>query len=69
MLAFYRGHVIVFLGDSELSAEIMEQSSSAPLPTKVSATLEKGEAVCLERAKALIDLYLLSSQDDPKLPH
>ena len=61
MLAFYRGHGIVFSADAELTAEITEQSTSAPLPTKASATLHEGHDVCLERAKALIDLYLSAS--------
>ncbi len=58
LLAYYRGHVIVLLKDKLFTAEITERGTAAPFPTKVSATEEEGEQVCLERAKALVDLYL-----------
>lgn len=58
MLVFYRGHVITLLVDQTISAEITEQNTSAPLPTKVTASLKEGEDICVERAKALIDVYL-----------
>lgn len=58
MLIAYRGHIILVLQDGELTAEITERGSSEILPTKVSATLEEGLDVCIERAKALIDAYI-----------
>ena len=58
MLAYYRGHVIVLLKDELFTAEITEQVTASPLPTRVSATEQEGPEVCLERAKALVDLYL-----------
>ena len=65
LLTIYREHIIIVLVDSFLSAEITEKSTSAPLPTKVTATVDEGYAVLLARAKALIDLYL--SPLEPRL--
>jgi len=46
------------LVDDFVTAEITERATFSPLPTKVSATLEEGVDVCIERAKMLIDAYI-----------
>lgn len=58
MLSFYRGHIIVLLEDTVVSAEITEQVSRTPLPTKVAALPGESRAAVLQRAKALVDAYL-----------
>ena len=58
MLTYYRGHVIVLLVDTVLTAEITELATGTPLPTKVTATLPEGADVCITRAKMLVDIYL-----------
>lgn len=58
MLRLYRGHIIIVLVDKYLSAEITERRSGAPLPIKVSASREEGEAVVIDRARRLVDLFL-----------
>jgi hypothetical protein len=57
VLSIYRGHVIVALVDEDLTAEITERASGAPLPTKVSATRDEGMDVLIHRAKTLVDHY------------
>ena len=50
--------MIIVLVDDDLTAEITELATSAPLPTKVRATRAEGLPVCIGRAKALIDRYV-----------
>ena len=57
LLVYYKGHVIMVLYDDVLTAEITERATAAPLPTKVSASLEEGFERVIQRAKALVDLY------------
>jgi hypothetical protein len=57
VLSIYRGHVIIVLLDNELTAEITERASGAPLPTKVSATMDEGMEALVDRAKTLVDRY------------
>lgn len=54
----YRGHVIVVLNESSLSAVIIEQLTGTELPTKVTAHPGESEDNVLRRARALIDVYL-----------
>lgn len=56
VLRYYRGHVIVVLVDSLISAEVTDLSTGIPFPLKVTATQIEGEAVLLTRAYKLIDL-------------
>jgi hypothetical protein len=58
VLTYYRGHVVVLINDAHLTAEITELSSATPLPTKAVASHSEGAAVCVARARALIDLYI-----------
>ena len=58
MLRYYRGHVIVLLQDETLSAEITEQRTGTPLPTKVTGAPEDGAEQLMDKARALIDAYL-----------
>lgn len=58
MLTYYRGHAIVLLQDVVLTAEITECATAVPLPTKVTASRLEGPAMCIERAKALVDIYI-----------
>jgi hypothetical protein len=53
VLSIYRGHVIVVLLDEDLTAEITERASGAPLPTEVSATRDEGMNALINRAKHL----------------
>ena len=58
MLRFYQGHIIITLVDERLSAEITERSTGVPFALKVSASVEEGEAVLIDRARGLIDSNL-----------
>lgn len=60
MLLFYRGHIIVLLEDAVVTAEITEQASRMPLPTKVAALPGENRADVVQRAKALVDIYLMA---------
>ena len=58
MLSYYRGHIIVLLEDAVVTAEITEQASRMPLPTKVAALPGESRATVMQRAKELVDTYL-----------
>lgn len=55
---FYRGHMIRLFGGSWWRAQLVELRSGVMLPTTVTATPEEGSAICVARARALIDLYM-----------
>jgi hypothetical protein len=54
----YRGHDIVILNESPVSAVIFEQLTGTELPTKVTAHPGESEGNFLRRACELIDVYL-----------
>jgi hypothetical protein len=54
----YRGHEIRITRAGAWSAELVELSTGAVLPTKVTAEAMEALTVCVERAVCLVDLYL-----------
>lgn len=54
----YRGHEIRITRAGAWSAELVELSTGAVLPTKVTAEAMEALTVCVERAVSLVDLYL-----------
>jgi hypothetical protein len=59
----YRGHAIVVLNESPVSAVIFEQLTGTELPTKVTAHPGESEGNFLRRACDLIDVYLDGLED------
>jgi hypothetical protein len=58
----YRGHLIRFVSTDHWSAELVELSSGALLPTMVTASADEGLDVCTARAHDLIDVYLAAQE-------
>ena len=58
MISHYRNHLIKLVGNEQLTAEIADLETKALFPLKVTASKKEGIEVCLERAKALVDVYL-----------
>ena len=58
MVEDYRGHSICLIKCETWRAEVIEHDSGALLPTMATASPDEGVAVCAERARDLIDLYL-----------
>ena len=58
----YRGHEIRMTRADAWSAELFELRTGALLPTKVTAGAAEEMRVCVERARALVDLYLEGEQ-------
>ena len=54
----YRGHEIRITRAATWSAELVARRTGALLPTKATAAAAEEMVVCLERARALVDLYL-----------
>ena len=57
MLLLYRNVWIVLLQDQPLTAELTDLATGEPLPTIVSASIGEDIETCLQRARALVDLY------------
>jgi hypothetical protein len=58
----YRGHEIRITRAETWSAELVELDTGALLPTKVTAPAIEELIVCVERARCLVDLYLLAQE-------
>lgn len=54
----YRGHQIRITRAGVWSAELVELSTGAVLPTKATAGAQEELTVCVERAACLVDLYV-----------
>jgi hypothetical protein len=61
MRVHYRNHLISIVEGVNVTAQLTDLRTSAVLPTKVTATVDEGRSVLLERAKVLVDLYLTPS--------
>lgn len=58
MLEDYRGHIICLIEGPVWRAELIERASGTVLPTMATATRAEGPAVCGQRGRALVDLYI-----------
>ena len=59
MLTMYRGHTIALTAGHLWSAEIRQSLSGDMLPTMSTSLLVEGPDICKDRARDLVDLYLL----------
>ena len=61
VLSLYRHVWIVILNDDRYVAELTEFLTGESLPTSASSSLSEGPEVCLNRARAVVDLYRAGS--------
>jgi hypothetical protein len=61
MRVHYRDHLIHIVEGIPITAQVTDLRTGAALPTKVTAALEERPSALLDRAKELVDLYLIPS--------